>query len=388
MRPYLVLIASVLIQMCFGGVYAWSVFVPPLREAYGLSTTQTQIIFGVAIATFGVCFFFAGKLFELVGPRVAVTIGALLYMFGYILASFSSGSFPIILIGYGLMTGAGVAFGYISVLVACMLWFPKHKGMITGLAVAGFGAGAILLAAVAGWALARGVDVLVFWLYIGLTYGIAILLLGTMILLPKAVVGEKRARIRLRELVRKRPYWGMVAGLFAGTFAGLLVVGNLKPIGLSCGLSQGLATAAVGAFAFGNAGGRIVWGWVFDWLGKYTIPVSLLFLAAAVFSLQPSAKLGALFVVVAALAGAGFGANFVVYAAHVASTFGADRVSGVYPYIFLAYAIAGTTGPTMGGLLYDRTQSYQLPAMVAVAVALAGALVTTWLICLAKKHPA
>lgn len=386
MQCYIVLIASVLIQFCFGSVYAWSVFIPPLREVYGLSTTETQIIFGAAVATFAFCFVFSGKLHDRLGPKLAVIIGAVVYMSGYLLASFSGGSFALILLGIGFIAGAGVGFGYLSPIVACMLWFPKQKGMITGLAVAGFGAGAILLSAVAGWALERGVDVLVFWRIVGLVYGISILIMAALLSLPAKVEGATRERVRLRELLRQRAYWGMVSGLFAGTFAGLLVIGNLKPIGLDLGLSQALSTAAVGAFAAGNAAGRIAWGWVFDRLGRFAIPVSLVFLALAVLALQPSARFGIVFAVVAALAGAGFGACFVVYAAQVASVFGAERVSGVYPYIFLAYTVSGTMGPTVGGVLYDRTQSYAIPAMVAVAVAVAGAMATTWLVCLPKRR--
>lgn len=385
MKKYIVFFASVFIHICLGSVYAWSVFVPPLREVYGLTTTQTQIVFGTSITAFALFFTFAGKLYEKFGQKPPIIAGALVYAAGFLVASASQGDFHMIWLGMGFLAGAGVGLGYLSPMIACMVWFPERKGFMVGFAVAGFGAGAILLSLVAGWAFARGYDVLLFWRYAGIIYTSAILLTAMLLSLPKRVEVEKRVRVRFRSLLRQPAYWGMVIGLFSGTFAGLLVLGNLKPIGLAFGLSDTISTIAVGAFAIGNAVGRIVWGWVYDRVGVAILPLSLLYLSVMALALIQSTKWGVFFPIVAVLVGAGFGACFVLYAANVAAVFGTDRVSGVYPYVFLFYSLSGTLGPLTGGFLYDKTNSYYFPIIAAAAVALAGALAITPLLGVLKR---
>lgn len=377
---YAVLAASVLIQVCLGGLYAWSSFVPSLRESYGLTAAQTQLIFGVLIAVFTLTMVPAGRLLERRGPRPLVVAGGLLFGAGYLIASFSGGSFWLLLLGIGIVAGIGTGCGYVCPLTTGMRWFPDHKGLVTGLAVAGFGAGAILLSALTELLFARGLDVLSTFRWIGVAYGVAILLAATVMRFPSAPRAVERARCDSRTLARDPFFAGLLVGIFSGTFAGLLVIGNLTPMVLSEGASAALAAMAVSAFAAGNAGGRILWGWFTDRLGRITVSLSLSFLAVSlavlgVWAASPQGVIAASFMV-----GLGFGACFVVYAAQVAARYGPELVGRVYPLVFLAYGAAGIAGPWAGGWLYDLTGSYDSGLVVGLAVVIAGLPTSAWLL--------
>lgn len=379
MDRYFTLAASIVIQVCLGGVYAWSEFVTPLCSEYGLSAAQTQIIFGTIFAVFTIAMAFAGRLQEKRGPRLVATIGGLMFGCGYALASISGGSFPLILLGVGVIGGIGTGFCYICSLAACVKWFPKSKGLVAGLAVTGFGGGAILLSLVASTLLESGNNVLEVFRAIGLTYGTILVACAMLLRAPKGSVQQQQKSIPLRQFLYQRKFWSLASGMFCGTFAGLMVVGNIKPIGLSAGLDPEQAGFAIGTFAAGNAAGRICWGLVFDKIGRITIPLSLMVLCIAVVALLPSAFSVVTFALAAALTGFGYGACFVVYAVLVAVEYGPNAIGNVYPIIFLAYGFSGVVGPPVGGVLFDTTGNYSAAMTVAALITASGIMATTLL---------
>ncbi len=370
-----VLPAAVLIQMCLGGVYAWSVFVPSLSTDYGLTTSQTQSIFGLTFGTFTVSMLLAGRLLPTWGPRWVGGLGGLLFACGHLASSASGGRFLGLVLGYALVGGAGIGFGYVAALTAGVQWYPKHKGLVTGVAVAGFGIGSMLLAALATAWLRSGWTILEVWRTLAWAYG-SVVCLGSLLLFDPPIDGTPGTSVNFsagKHLLRDPVFRVLGVGMFCGTFAGLLVIGLLKPIGLACGLPPETAATAVGALAVGNAAGRIAWGWVSDRIGYAAIPGSLLFLCLALGALGAAGLAPATFVVAAGLVGFGFGACFVLYAAHVAARYGVNMVGRVYPVLFLAYGVAGITGPLLGGVIRDWTGSFLWPIAVSATVATAGA---------------
>jgi MFS transporter, OFA family, oxalate/formate antiporter len=181
--------------------------------------------------------------------------------------------------------------------------------------------------------------------------------------------------ISFRSLVRQRRFWSLVAGLMAGTFGGQLVAGNLKSIGLWQGLSDGWATLAIAAFAAGSGAGRLAWGWLHDRLGRRVVPVALASQGAAILLLLAAGAEGPFFGAAAVLVGMCYGANFVLYAAEVARFFGVHSVSRAYPWVFVFYAVSGTTGPLAGGWVYAAAGTYTWALVLAGGVAIAGAAV-------------
>jgi len=372
MKRYVILTASLVIQVCLGGVYAWSVFVPWLVDDHGLTTTQTQGVFGTTIAVFTAVMVYSGRLVERRGPRLMAVIAGVLFAAGYGLAALSGAHVVGLLLGVGVLAGAGIGMGYVCPLTTCIKWFPDHKGLITGVTVAGFGIGAILLSTIAQLLAANGVPVPTMLLLIGLVYGSAIAGAGLLLSVPSHVVAKRRASLETGRVIREPLFWGLTVGMFSGTFAGLMVIGNLKPLGLAEGVDIAAATAAISAFALGNAAGRITWGWLHDRVGRVVIPASLLTLGATVLTLMFAAG-GAAFIAAAAAVGFAFGACFVIYAAEVASHWGIEAVGVVYPLVFLAYGLSGILGPMAGGWLFESTGSYSQAILLAAVLTVGGA---------------
>ena len=375
MKRVLVLPAAVFIQVCLGGVYAWSAFVPELIENYGLSTGQTQLIFGLTIATFTVAMVLAGRLMARFGARCMAFVSGVLIFLGYAASAASGGNFLWLMIGFGAIGGAGIGFGYLAPLSTGIRWFPNHKGLVTGVAVAGFGGGAILLSSLTTLWLDSGWTVLEIFRAVGWIYGITICLGALLLFRPPSAGDAAKAALRpVGELVRDPVFLILAAGLFSGTFAGLLVIGNLKPIGMSSGLSAKSAAIAISFFAVGNGVGRIAWGWVSDRLNFLTVPLSLGFLGVALVLLLLGRFSGTFFMAAALITGMGFGACFVVYVAMVAARYGPDSVGSVYPLIFLLYGVAGITGPPIGGWLFDVTNSYLYSILISIGIVIAGCI--------------
>ncbi len=383
---WIVLGAGCLIQMILGGIYAWSEFVPLLKSVYGLTTSQCGLIFGATIAVFTIVMIPAGRFMQRQGTRVTATIGALLFAAGYVMASLSGGDFLLLLISLSLVTGAGIGFGYICPLTVAMQWFPDKKGLVTGVSVAGFGAGAILLSVVAEYLLVtRGMDVLHVFRFIGL--GCGLVAVCSALLLREPPRGSRNAiqRTSARRVqaptgaLTSRNFLLLCLGMFCGTFAGLLVVGNLKPMALSLGLGSSTATVAISVFALGNAMGRIGWGQVHDRLGsRLTIFFSQAFLALSMmlFLLPP---FPALVFAAVLLTGIGFGGCFVVYASSVVEMFGIGLFPRLYPICFLWYGLAALIGPSLGGIIADATGSYRISIVMSVLFVLTTVLLT-WIL--------
>lgn len=375
---WVVLAASVVTQTILGGVYAWSTFVPALIDTYGLNNAGSSFIFGLTIGVFTVSMTFAGRLLKKRGPRLTANLSAVLYMSGYLLASVSGGRYLLLLVSLGLITGAGIGFGYVGPLSVGMKWFPDRKGLITGIAVAGFGGGAVILSTVAGVFIDSGLDVLVFFRWMGIVLGSVLLVAAQCMSEPKSYGQQKQSQqVNLIREISSPQFLLITAGLFSGTFAGLLVIGNLVPIVRSSGLSVVEAVAAVSVFAVGNAVGRVTWGHIFDRFEFPSIPASLILLGlfiAALFLYLPAWSI----LILTGLIGFGFGGCFVIYASAVSRYYGVDAFPILYPLSFLGYGAAGIFGPVIGGGLADATGSFQSALGLSVLVLATAGVVTTW----------
>jgi len=144
MNRWLVVVGALLIQLCLGAIYAWSVFTTKLKDPAGqfaFTATQTQIIFSVGLGMFAALMPFAGKLQAKIKPRPVALMGGLILGLGYILAGFIGKTFATQLLTIGVLGGAGIGLAYVCPIAVGMRWFPDKKGLITGIAVAGFGSG-------------------------------------------------------------------------------------------------------------------------------------------------------------------------------------------------------------------------------------------------------
>lgn len=384
---WLVVAGALAIQLCLGAIYSWSIFVNPLKDDFAYTTTQTQIIFSVALASFAVVMIFAGKWQDKKGPRLVATAGGIVLGVGYILAGYTSGSFIELVLTVGVIGGAGIGLGYVCPIAACVKWFPDKRGLVTGLAVAGFGAGAWIFANV-GATFIESYGVLQTFFYLGVIFLVAVVL-GAQLLrnppecwLPKGWVPPAKKTKKggsedstWQEMLKTPQYWMLWIMFIFGATAGLMVIGNLKPFGVHSGLDAATAGTAVGVLALFNGAGRITWGWLSDRVGRERA-MSLMSLLQGVmmFALMRMGSTSMLLAVASAWVGFNFGGNFALFPSATADYFGTKNMGVNYGFVFTAYGVAGIVGPILGGQVFDLTGSYLwafIPAGILCLVAAA-----------------
>ena len=279
MKKYVILIFAVLIQICLGVGYSWSTFVPALKQTFGLSITQTQTIFGIGSLIITLFIFVGGRIQDSLGPRIPVIVGGIILGGSYILAGCSNGSYPSLLLLIGVCAAIGVGICYICPIVCCVKWFPNHKSLAAGIVVAGYGGSPIIISLISEYLLSHQVNVLTIFKYMGFVFLIIIIIAAMFLQNPPQEKDYKSvaADIKTIDLFRDRNFWGLLCGIFPCLCIGLMIIGNIKPFGLSLNLSLVITGTAVSILAFFNAIGRIGWGIIGGFLeGKKVILLSLI----------------------------------------------------------------------------------------------------------------
>ena len=379
MKRYLVLAASLVMMACLGTGQAFSVFDGPLREAYRLTSGQTQLIFGLSTLVFCVVIIVAGRLHDRFGPRPLALASVLLTGGGWFLAWQSGGHYVLLLVSLGVIGGAGSSVGYVCPIATAVKWFPHNRGLIAGLAAAGYAGGPILLSAIAEVLFHRRWGVLEIYGFVAAVYTPILLVTALLLLTPGPVNPEHVSAFRRRTLLKDRRFWMLWVGMLCGTMPFLIVSGKVKPMGEAFGLGPAAAVCAIGVACAGNVLGRLFWGYVVDRVGhrKAMLGTQML-LPVVVLAMIGSSAAPALFLVAAAGVGFCYGSNFAIYPATVANFYGPHVLGSVYPLIMFAQGISAA-GPPLAGLLYDHTQSYLPGLAIAGAAAVAGLAVCTWL---------
>jgi OFA family oxalate/formate antiporter-like MFS transporter len=374
-----VIFGALLIQLSLGAIYAWSVFAKPLQTS-GWTTADTQWPFTVGLVSFALVMVYAGRKLYVFGPRKLTAAGGILLGLGYFLAGIMGGdSFWPVLIGIGLMGGAGIGLGYVVPIAVGMQWFPDKKGLITGIAVAGFGLGAMIWVKLAGT-----------WGGLITTYGLgatfmvygavfmALVLIGSLwMTFPPTFVPPTpdqqggKFDFHSNEMIRTRHYWSIFSTFAIGATAGLMCIGLMKQFpsqalvasGMGTALADATAGTAMVIFAIFNAIGRIGWGKISDVIGHAVNcdhngrRTSLIIMAASqglfVATFPYVAGMEYALYLFAALIGFNFGGNFALFPAITTDTFGHKFFGQNYGYVFLAYGLGGTAGPMLGGYLGD-----------------------------------
>jgi len=375
MKKYLTVLASFIIMLCIGSVYAWSIFASELIEKFNFSTFQSQVIFGILIAVFPITMIFVGQLSKKISFKYFGYISGLLFFAGYFIAGNSQGDFAIILLGIGVFAGMATGFGYWAALTSPAQWFPEKKGLITGIAAAGFGLGAVLMSEMTERILTGGKDVLQLLKIVGISYGLIIFILSSLIYQIQNPLNGKEEPIKIRDLLGLKIFKKLFLGIFLGTFSGLLIIGSLKIIGGQYNISNHYLILGVSLFAIANFLGRLLWGSLSDYIGASpSIFLALVFQSISIILLNIIDLSDISYLIIAFLIGLGFGGNFVLFAKETAQVFGVSNLGIIYPYVFLGYSIAGITGPIFGGLLFDISGTYFYPVFLASIMSFAGSL--------------
>jgi len=381
MNRSLVVVGALLIQLSLGAIYAWSVFTKPL-VAEGWSRAQTQAVFAAGLALFAIVMVLAGRVMPRVGPRKLAMWGGVVLGLGYVLAGlFGETSFWVLFICIGVIGGSGIGLAYVVPIAVGMRWFPDKKGMITGLAVAGFGFGAMLWVKLAGnWGhLIENIGLGTTFIVYGLAFLVTVVVGGMWMVFPpegwkpagwepeKAAAGGAPPAGSVDyvsgQMLRTPQFYMIFMTFLFSASAGLMSIGLMKLFPSQALEANGVdplrASAIAGTamavfFSLANGLGRIGWGTISDKIGRkpsIILMTALQGVAMLVFPLMAGTE--GLLYLGAALIGFNFGGNFALFPTMTADTFGAKFVGQNYAWVFLAYGVGGIFGPIMGGKLGD-----------------------------------
>jgi OFA family oxalate/formate antiporter-like MFS transporter len=397
---WLIVVGALLIQVSLGAIYIYSVFKPGLKARFpDWSNTDLALPSMLVLLFFGLATIFAGRVQDKIGPRYVAMTGAVLLGLGLMLASFSNSLFMFTL-GFGVIGGIGIGAAYVCPIATCVKWFPDKRGLISGLAVAGFGAGGLVFAPVAK-ALILSVGVMNMFLYLGGIFFVIVMIGAQFMITPPAgycppgwtpptATGNAAAcatgvDYTWQEMIRTPQFWLLWISYFAGCSAGFLIIMNTVNIWQSFSILN-LApkfptipgavyldiitkgTTAVMAISVVNALGRIIWGKVSDSIGrKNTLYIMFLYGGVVMLSLNWLTSFP-LFLFGVMSVGFCFGGFLGLYPAVTADYFGTKHMGVNYGCMFMAYGVAGLFGPWIAPKLMRIVQEVPFESLVAGVV--------------------
>src|ERR1700719_209091 len=327
-------LAGVFMQVALGGVYAWSVFRIPLAKQFGWSISEVTLTFTISIFVLGVAAFFGGLWLTRKGPRIVALTGGALYGLGVFLASFST-RISWLYLTYGVIGGIGLGFAYIVPVAVLVKWFPGRRGLITGIAVGGFGAGALITAPVATW-LIQTVGVLHTFAYLGIAFLIVTVISGSFMRNlpagwtpegwnPTASQVSQRAHrdYTLGEALRTWQWWALWLLLFLNTSAGISVISQEAPLLQELArVTAVVAAGMVGVASLGNALGRVFWAWASDVITRKATFFVMFLVQVLLFWFLPGITSAGILTVVAFIILLCYGGGFCTMPAFAADYFG------------------------------------------------------------------
>ncbi|SMG05835.1 MFS transporter, OFA family, oxalate/formate antiporter [Rhodococcus rhodochrous J3] len=393
---WLLVAGGLLLQFSIGAVYAWSVFGGALESAdsWQLSTVRASLPFTVTIGMIFVGTYLGGRLQDLKGPRVVALIGGIIYALGILLASFTDGAddYWLLILGYGIISGFGLGFAYIVPIAMLQKWFPDKTGLITGLAVGGFGFGAVLTSPVAQWLIDRNPDdPTSAFLPLGIAYLVMSLAGAALFRNPPEGYtvpgfeptgsdgsGSDRGKEYTQGEALRTPQWYLLTAILTlCVTAGISLISQAKPSASDiAGFSASGAAALVGALAIFNGAGRIVWAAISDRIGRMKTFTALLVLQGVCLIVLPHASGVVLFSILAAIIYLCYGGAFGTMPATAGDFFGVRNAGAIYGLMLIGWSIGGIIGPIIASTLLGDDKAYTLAYTTIGIIALVSVALT------------
>jgi MFS family permease len=377
--------AALAVHLCIGQAYATSVYKNSLIEHFGASQTAIGFVFSIAIVMLGLSAALFGTWVDKVGPRRAMFTAACCWASGFLVGSvgIATGHLWLLYLGYGVIGGVGLGIGYISPVSTLIKWFPDRPGLATGMAIMGFGGGAMVAAPLSrqllsfydpaydpsdSASLADGRALTLLFITLGLAY-FAIMMLGVAnIRVPspgwrpdgfdpaavkqKALVTEND--VSAANAVRTPQFWLLWTVLFCNVTAGIGILEQASPMiqdffrdGGDSSVSVAAAGGFVGLLSLFNMAGRFFWSSTSDYIGRK--PIYMVYLGVGIVLYVVLALAGststAIFVLVAAIIISFYGGGFATVPAYLRDLFGVFQVGAIHGRLLTAWSAAGVAGP-------------------------------------------
>ncbi|MGW5986008.1 OFA family MFS transporter [Streptomyces anulatus] len=371
--------AALSIHLSIGQAYAWSVFKPPLEEALGLSGTQSALPFQLGIVMLGLSAAFGGTLVERRGPRWAMTVALVCFSSGFLLSALGAATqqFWLIVLGYGFVGGIGLGIGYISPVSTLIKWFPDRPGMATGIAIMGFGGGALIASPWSAQMLESfGGDnsgIALAFLVHGLAYAVFMLLGVVLVRVPRPRAEERSdgrpampdgPQVSARRALRTPQFWLLWVVLCMNVTAGIGILEKAAPMitdffaDTSTPVSVTASAGFVALLSAANMAGRIGWSSASDLIGRKNI--YRVYLGAGTLMYALIALVGSsskpLFVLCALVILSFYGGGFATIPAYLKDLFGTYQVGAIHGRLLTAWSTAGVLGPLIVNWIADRQE--------------------------------
>jgi MFS transporter, OFA family, oxalate/formate antiporter len=364
-------VAGFCMQMALGSGYAWSVFRIPLVKEFGWSISEVSFTFSITWLFLGLSGVVGGLWLNRSGPRVVGMVAGLLWGGGVFLASFSAYKLWWLYLTYGVMGGIGLGMGFVVPVAVLVKWFPDRRGLITGIAVGGFGGGALVAAPVAG-RLMQSFGTLPTFMYLGIGFAVVAISSGYFMQNPPegwrpagwtpsaAQISQRCDRdYTLREALRTWQWWAICALLSINTIAGISVVSQAAPIFQELGkVSAVTAATFVGIISLGNGLGRVFWAWISDVTSRKAAFFAMYLIQAIIFWSFHSISSPAILLLASFIILCCYGGAYGITPAFAADYFGPRHVGPIFGLMLLPWAFPAAFGPLLFAYLRQSTGGY------------------------------
>ncbi|WP_158734818.1 OFA family MFS transporter [Alteribacillus sp. YIM 98480] len=373
---WLMALSAIAIHLSIGAAYAYSVYTNPIRDTMGWSTAEITLAFTIMMALAGFSAAFFGNFVERNGPRKSAIYAAVLFGAGQAGAGVAvTVDSPILfLLTYGLASGLGLGLGYISPVSTLVKWFPDRRGLATGMAVMGFGAGSLITAPVAGY-LIESLGVTPTFYILGASYFVLMILGASYIAPPpkgwmpdgfkkdiasgKKVVKKDLSQLSAKEAVKTRRFWMLWTMMLINTTAGIMMISIASPMAQELvGLSAAAAATMVGIMGLFNGGGRLGWAAVSDYIGRPAVFMIFFILQIIAFVSFPNITNVLLFQAFIFIVVSCYGGGFSNLPAFIGDLFGTKELGAIHGYLLTTWSLGGILGPQIVSIIRERTDSY------------------------------
>lgn len=386
-NKWMFVILGMIMFMCLGTVYSWSVFKTPIEEQYHIDATLSGLPYLAFLLTYTISMVLTGKMVDNINPKIMILIGGILVGTGWILSGIAI-SFPMIILSYGVIAGAGVGIAYGPPIKVISSWFEEKRGIALGLLLAGFGMSPLITAPITK-ILINKMDVNTTFIVVGIVFLIVIPILGLYFEKPNKVKEANKDTINnniddesIIEVLKTSRFQGLWLCFVIGTSIGLMIIGISSQIGEELFKIDSNTTAIlISIFAIFNALGRPLFGWITDKYSPYIaamISFVLIFIASAILYMTKDYTI-VIYIIVLSIFWMNLGAWLSIAPTTIAMYFGEANYSRNYGVLFTAYGIGAVIGTPLAGFVRTEFGSYQyifLPIMILSVIGIVVAQIT------------
>ncbi|MFA9560509.1 OFA family MFS transporter [Evansella sp. AB-rgal1] len=394
---WFIALSAISIHLSIGAAYAYSVYTNPIRDAMGWSLTGITMSFTIMMALAGIAAAFFGSFVEKKGPRKSAIVAAILFGLGQAGAgvAVSIDSLTLFVLTYGVASGLGMGIGYIAPVSTLVKWFPDRRGLATGMAVLGFGAGALITAPVAA-ALMGAVGISTTFYLLGISYFLLMVAGASYIAPPpkdwmpegmqkaiesgKKVVKKDLSQLTAREAVRTRRFWMLWSMMLINVTAGIMMISVASPMAQEVvGLSAAGAATMVGIMGIFNGGGRLAWAAISDYIGRPTVFIIFFALQLIAFITMPNITNVLLFQAFVFIVVSCYGGGFSNLPAFIGDLFGTRQLGAIHGFLLTTWSLGGILGPLLVSQIRENTASYIPVFYVFTGLILVAAVISIFL---------